>query len=251
MWLFIGAVTLISVATSELTLLLAFTVLGDAAFDKANAFYTALIVPVLVALPVCYLTARMALQLSRTHAQLKKLAHTDELTGLTNRRSFFSSAETLLTEARLEAEVLSLLVIDADYFKQLNDTYGHVTGDAALQFITEQLNTMVRKTDLLCRLGGEEFAILLPGMDESEAEKLSNRILEKIASRPMFWDDKIIEMSVSCGIADTGVSYDMTALFKAADDALYAAKASGRNRQVAYSSMAEGPRSGEIRSIRS
>lgn len=237
MWLFTAAVTVISVIASEAALLLVFLVAGDAAFSKTNSFYTAIIVPVLVAVPICYLTARMAWQLNTAHAKLKELAHTDELTGLTNRRSFFQSAETILQEASVARQPLSLLVIDADYFKQLNDTYGHATGDAALQFITEKLNASVRKTDFVCRLGGEEFAVLLPGLTEAEAELLGKRMLDKISSQPMFWDDKIIEMSVSCGVADTTVSYEMTALFKAADDALYAAKTSGRNRQILFSNM--------------
>lgn len=242
MWLFIGAVTLVAMAASELVLLLAFATMGDAAFGKETAFTVAVIVPLLVAVPITYVTAGMALQLSRAHARLKELAHTDELTGLVNRRSFFESADIMLKQALDEGRVLSLLVIDADYFKQLNDTYGHATGDAALQFITEQLNANVRKSDLVCRLGGEEFAILLPALDESEAARLGARILERIASRPMFWDDKIIEMSVSCGVADTRVGYEMTTLFKAADDALYAAKASGRNRQIAHSGMTHSAR---------
>lgn len=242
MWLFIAAVTVISILAMELALCLAYLAFGDAAFTSTSAFYTGIIVPTVVTVPICYAAARMALQLSIAHAQLKELAHTDELTGLTNRRSFFKSADGLLIEAQAERQPLSLLVIDADYFKQLNDTYGHATGDAALQFITEQLKASVRKTDLVCRLGGEEFAVLLPGLEEAEAERLGTRILHKIASRPMFWDDKIIEMSVSCGVADTTVSYDMTALFKAADDALYAAKTSGRNRQVPFSRMPQDAR---------
>ncbi len=240
MWLFIGGVTVLSIAVSEAVLLLLYLSFGDAAFGKANAFYTASIVPVLVAVPVCWLTARMALQLSQAHGRLKELAHTDELTGLINRRSFFASAELMLETAEEEGTPLSLLVIDADYFKQLNDTYGHATGDAALQFITEQLTLCVRKTDLVCRLGGEEFAVLLPGLTEADAARLGTRILEKVASRPMVWENKIIEMSVSCGVADTAVSVDMRTLFKAADDAMYAAKRSGRNQQILYSNLPGG-----------
>ena len=237
MWLFIAVVTFIAVGVSEFSIVSLYLLFGDAAFGRANAFYMAAFVPVVVTIPVCYATARMALQLSVAHARLKQLAHTDELTGLTNRRSFFERADEILDGAADNGEPLALLVIDADYFKQLNDTYGHATGDAALQFITERLESCVRKTDLLCRLGGEEFAILLHGMDEAGASRLADRILEKVANQPMVWDSKIIEMSVSCGIADTHVSYEMTALFKAADDALYAAKSDGRNRRVLYTSM--------------
>jgi diguanylate cyclase (GGDEF)-like protein len=230
-------VTVLSIIVSELSLLSLFLIFGDVAFGKANAFYVAGFVPIMVAVPVCYVMAGMALKLSEAHAQLKLLAHTDELTGLTNRRSFFERADEVLERASENGDDLALLIIDADYFKQLNDTYGHATGDAALQFITERLERCVRKTDLLCRLGGEEFAILLPGMDETGGSRLADRILEKIANQPMVWDSKIIEMSVSCGVADTTVSYEMTPLFKAADDALYAAKSDGRNRRVVYTSM--------------
>jgi diguanylate cyclase (GGDEF)-like protein len=235
--LFVGVVTVISIIASESTLLLLYMILGDAAFGKAQVFYTALIVPVIVSLPVCYVGAGMALQLTNAHAKLKQLAHTDELTGLINRRSFFEKAEVVLHNAQEAQTPLSLLVIDADYFKQLNDTFGHATGDAALKFIAERLESCVRKTDLVGRLGGEEFAILLSDMSEKEADILAGRILKKISSHPMVWDNKIIEMSVSCGIADSAVSYDMTELFKAADDALYGAKRSGRNRQVLHTHL--------------
>jgi diguanylate cyclase (GGDEF)-like protein len=237
MWMFIVAVTLISMVTAETTLMTLYLAFGDAAFGKANAFYLAAIVPILVSIPICFVTGRMALQLNEAHAQLKELAHTDELTGLTNRRSFFASSEIALNAASEASDTLALLIFDADYFKQLNDTYGHATGDAALQFITEKLESSVRSSDLVCRLGGEEFAVLLPGMSEPLASKLADRILEKISGQPMFLDNKIIEMSVSCGVADTNVSYEMTALFKAADDALYAAKNNGRNRKVLFTSM--------------
>jgi diguanylate cyclase (GGDEF)-like protein len=241
MWLFIGAVTFIAVGVSQFSLVSLYLLLGDAAFSKANAFYMAAFVPVVVAIPVCYATAKTALRLSIAHARLKELAHTDELTGLINRRSFFQRADEILGDASASEESLALLIIDADYFKQLNDTYGHATGDAALQFITERLESCVRKTDLLCRLGGEEFAILLQGMDEAGGATLADRILEKVACHPMVWDGKVIEMSVSCGIADTSVSYEMTPLFKAADDALYAAKSDGRNRRVLYTGLADHP----------
>lgn len=237
LWLYIAAVTLLSIVVTELTLFGVYLLFGSSVFGAAQAFYTAAVVPILVSVPVCYLTARMAVQLNEAHARLKELAHTDELTGLINRRSFFQHAETILDDARERGEDVSLLVFDADYFKQLNDTYGHATGDAALQFITSQLSSCVRKSDLVCRLGGEEFAVLLPAMSAAEAMQLAQRIVRRVASRPMVWDDKIIEMSVSCGIADTRAGRDMTALFKAADDALYAAKHSGRNRHMLFTDI--------------
>ncbi|MCB1686545.1 MAG: GGDEF domain-containing protein [Pseudomonadales bacterium] len=239
MWAFCFSVTLFSVIVSQCVLYFLFLLFGDAAFGKSNAFYIGAVVPVLVAFPVTYLMSRMAVQLSSVHTQLRRLADTDELTGLTNRRSFFSQATEVLQSSREDLKTLSLLVIDADYFKQLNDTYGHATGDAALQFITEKLLDCVRKTDLVCRLGGEEFAILLPDMAEAQAGRLAKRLLKEISGTPMVHDSRIIEMSVSCGVADTTqLGYDITRLFKAADDALYAAKDAGRNRTITYSDYA-------------
>ena len=249
-WFFIGAVAVFSVLFSEFILLGLYVTFGDVIFTASNIFLLAAIVPILVSLPSCYFMADMALKLTGSHELLNRLAHTDSLTGLINRRSFFDRAESFLDEAQADGSVLSLLVIDADYFKQLNDTYGHATGDAALQFITEQLLGCVRKTDVVCRLGGEEFAVLLPDLSEAEAGRLADRILKAIASRPMVWEGRIIEMSVSCGVADTGVGYDMTALFKAADDALYAAKHNGRNLSVRYTSMpADRQPSGDHRAV--
>ena len=240
MWAFCFSVTLISVIASQCVLYLFFLLFGDAAFGKSNAFYIGAIVPVLVALPVSYLMSQMAVQLSSVHTQLRRLADTDELTGLTNRRSFFTQAADVLQASEEDLSTLSLLVIDADHFKQLNDTYGHATGDAALLFITEKLRDCVRKTDLVCRLGGEEFAILLPEMAEAQAGRLAQRLLQEISGTPMIHDSRIIEMSVSCGVADTSqLGHDMTRLFKAADDALYAAKDAGRNRAIAYSDYSD------------
>ncbi len=228
-------VTAFAVLMTELSLLAILQVFGADAFTTPSLFYAGLAIPVLVAAPITYLTARVGQQLVDAHENLRRLADTDELTGLTNRRSFFASANRHLAEAKESGNPVALLVIDADHFKQLNDTYGHATGDAALQFLAEKLTCSVRENDLTCRLGGEEFAILLPGMSETSAEPLAKRLLKIISAQPMVFDRKIIEMSVSCGIADSNVSYGMTKLFKAADDALYAAKNAGRNRIVRYS----------------
>jgi len=234
LWTTCFIVTAFSVVVTELSLLTTLQVFGAAAFTSPSLFYLGIAIPVLVAAPLTYVTARIGMQLSDAHADLRRLDDTDALTGLTNRRSCLASANRHLGEAKEAGKPVALLVIDADYFKQLNNTYGHATGDAALQFLAAKLAGCVRQSDLTCRLGGEEFAILLTGLSESTAEPLAMRILKKISAQPMVFDGKIIEMSVSCGIADTTVSYSMTALFKAADDALYAAKDVGRNRIILF-----------------
>jgi diguanylate cyclase (GGDEF)-like protein len=233
-WLFALCVTGFSILVSELAVLSIYLLFGAPALNTTSAVYVAMVIPLIVALPTSYFMGTMGHKLHHAQSTLRQLAETDELTGLTNRRSFFAQAGDRLSTAAEDNSPISLLVIDADYFKQLNDTYGHATGDAALKFISEKLNASVRRSDLACRLGGEEFAILLPGLTEDQARPMAERILEKIAAQPMVHDGKIIEMSVSCGVADTSVSYDMTALFKAADDALYAAKDAGRNKAILF-----------------
>lgn len=233
-WLFALCITSLAILISEAAVTTIYLVFGAEAFTTATVVYVAGIIPLVVALPTAYLMGTMGHKLSKVQTTLRRLAETDELTGLTNRRSFFAQASDQLDEAAASESPISLLVIDADYFKQLNDTYGHATGDAALKFISEKLEASIRRSDLACRLGGEEFAILLPGVYEDQALPMAERILSRISAQPMVHDSKIIEMSVSCGIADTSVSYDMTALFKAADDALYAAKDAGRNRAILF-----------------
>ena len=233
-WLFALCVTGFSILVSELAVTSIYLIYGPAALDTTAVVYVATVIPIVVALPTSYLMGSMGYKLTQAQITLRLLAETDELTGLTNRRSFFAQASDQLEAAEQQDSPISLLVIDADYFKQLNDTYGHATGDAALKFISDKLNGCIRRSDLACRLGGEEFAILLPGVHEDQARPMAERILKNIAEQAMVHDGKIIEMSVSCGVADTSVSYDMTALFKAADDALYAAKDAGRNNAVLF-----------------
>ena len=233
------SVTLFAVCVTEISLVVILAFIGPEAFNAPNLFYLGAAIPTIITAPTTYFMALTGLELSDAHRNLRRLADTDELTGLINRRSFFASANRVLAEAKDAGGPIALLVIDADYFKQLNDTYGHATGDAALQFIAERISSCVRKDDFTCRLGGEEFAILLPGMTEESACPLATRILEKISRQPMVFDNKIIEMSVSCGVADSETSYDMTVLFKAADDALYAAKDACRKRSGPHADISQ------------
>jgi len=232
--LFAVSMTIFSVVVAELAVLAVYMIFGASVFSATMVAYLALVIPIAIAFPTSYVMGITGHRLDRAQSSLRELAETDELTGLINRRSFFERAIDQLDAAAAQHSPMTLLIVDADYFKQLNDSYGHATGDAALKFIAEKLHASIRRNDLACRLGGEEFAILLPGVHEEQAQPTAERILTKIAEQPMVHDGKIIEMSVSCGVADTSVSYDMTALFKAADDALYAAKDAGRNRAILF-----------------
>lgn len=185
----------------------------------------------LAALPLVALLHR-----SFRHAQLVDASRLDAKTGLLN-------AGTWLREARLETAraartrtPLTVAIADIDHFKNVNDTFGHLTGDAVLAAIASALSALLREGDLTGRFGGEEFAILLPGTDAAEARQITERVREKISriatpagdGHP---GDPPLRVTISIGVAALGSSrLDLEELLAAADHALYQAKESGRNR---------------------
>lgn len=226
-WKYTVMITVFAVTVSELCMAGLYVSAGERAFTMQNSIIMAAVLPLIIACPITYHIAQMSLRLAHTQEELRHLANTDPLTRLSNRRSFFHKAEKLL---ETETDPATLLVIDADHFKELNDSYGHAVGDKALVTIADILRSSFRRSDLICRVGGEEFAVLIPGMNVAQAEDLAVRLVAKVAASPLSEPNAVIEYSVSCGIADTTVSKDMQALFKAADDAMYLAKKQGRNR---------------------
>lgn len=161
---------------------------------------------------------------------LLRLASYDELTGLYNRREGIRRAEDLFaTQARGDG-TFCMLMIDVDYFKRINDEYGHQCGDRALVFIADQLKAISRSSDVVVRYGGEEFVILLPATDRDAARVIAERYRASIAGEPFqFEDQKPFTLAVSIGLS-VSKGQSLKALFKEADDALYRAKSLGRNR---------------------
>lgn len=160
-----------------------------------------------------------------------KASFNDHLTGISNRRAFFEVAGVEFERWKKRPRPLSLLTIDADHFKKVNDTYGHATGDEVLKHLSKILQDSVRTMDLVARLGGEEFGALLPSTDLEGAVKIAERIRATIAESEFEVDGHVIRYTVSIGVSAvdehvTGV--DM--LLKLADDALYVSKHQGRNR---------------------
>ena len=231
-WLFTIAVAIIAAGCSVACVGLMYLIAGPEAFHVRNAFIMAAAVPLLISTPISYVVGYMSYNLHAAKEELQQLAETDALTQLPNRRSFFDLAAHVLDGHEQNLTPAALLVIDADHFKELNDSYGHAVGDQALVIIADILKDNFRHSDLTCRVGGEEFAVLLPGMSMDDAQTVANRVVEHVAQSPISEGAAIIEFSVSCGIADTSVSYDLATLFKAADDAMYMAKKQGRNRAV-------------------
>lgn len=162
---------------------------------------------------------------------LLKDSLSDHLTGVANRRAFFEAADTELKRWHRAPRPLSLLTLDADHFKLINDTYGHPAGDAVLQNLGATLLQTVRDMDIVARIGGEEFAILLPSTPVAEARILAERIRERVSIQAVEVDDATIRYTVSIGISTMheGLA-GMDRLLKIADDALYVAKKNGRNR---------------------
>ncbi|MCB8880659.1 diguanylate cyclase [Acidisoma cellulosilytica] len=170
-------------------------------------------------------------QVSRYARQLLVLATRDPLTGALNRRSFMDKGAQAVTQARNAGEPLSVVMIDADHFKRINDTYQHAGGDAVLQALVATLKREVRGGDPVGRLGGEEFAILLPRTGLASAQQMAERVRAAIAAMRVESAGAAIPVTVSIGLAvlaqgDAG----MDALLARADQALYSAKHLGRNR---------------------
>ena len=168
----------------------------------------------------------------RMEAELHEMATTDILTGLPNRRHFMARLEEELARVlRLEHQRAAVLMLDLDHFKQVNDTYGHVTGDGVLKHFAALMREGLRKIDTGGRVGGEEFAIILPGADMDAARAFAERLRRKVAQTPAALEGVTIPMTVSIGIAaiDAADASPDAALIRA-DDALYRAKEGGRNR---------------------
>ncbi|MEO1328939.1 MAG: diguanylate cyclase [Pseudomonadota bacterium] len=169
----------------------------------------------------------------RTEAEyeLVRLATLDALTGLPNRRHFFDRAERELLRAGRSGAPLSLLYMDVDHFKQVNDSYGHAGGDAVLQMVAEALGEAVRPYDLVGRLGGEEFAILLPQADAETSRMVAERVRGAVAAgRLTHTDGREIRVTISGGAATARAGETLEQLVARADAALYEAKRAGRDQ---------------------
>ncbi len=167
----------------------------------------------------------------RAEERLQLLATTDELTGLHNRRHFLDQAHREIERAQRYGTVLSLLIIDIDHFKEINDQHGHSAGDTALQHIAALMSSQKRDTDILGRIGGEEFALLLPSTTRDSAETMAQRLRRAAADQPLICQDCRLRFTLSIGGAEYGPEHNsFDALFRAADKALYQAKQQGRNR---------------------
>ena len=163
-----------------------------------------------------------------------EMAITDALTGLYNRRYMESHVGTLVEQAAARGKPLTVLVLDIDYFKSINDTYGHDAGDDVLREFAVRIRKSIRGIDLACRYGGEEFVVVMPETDMAVATMVAERLRRRIASEPFPIQQgaRGIEVTISIGIAALGRDDNAASVLKRADQALYRAKRDGRNRVV-------------------
>jgi diguanylate cyclase (GGDEF)-like protein len=179
--------------------------------------------------------AQLELEISerkRAQEELERIASTDPLTNIYNRRRFFMLAEAEFRKAQRYGRPLSVLVFDVDLFKKVNDTYGHGMGDQALIHIAHLARVTARDADVVARLGGEEFAVLLPETSRTDGRRAAERLRQMIEKTPCQPDGQAVNLTVSIGVADNHYEPAPThfeQILTWADRALYVAKDSGRN----------------------
>ncbi|MBF0524409.1 MAG: diguanylate cyclase [Deltaproteobacteria bacterium] len=171
-------------------------------------------------------------RLEQSKQKLEIMSRTDPLTGLVNRRYLFERLQEEVSRHKRSGNPLSLAILDIDFFKHVNDTYGHICGDKVLIQFSELLQNQVRRYDLVGRYGGEEFCVILPGAPLAGAEKVMNRFRGYVEKTPCLWEEQKIYVTVSAGVASSEnlPDLDLDSLLRLADEALLEAKGNGRNQ---------------------
>ena len=171
----------------------------------------------------------------RLFEKMQRQATTDGPTGLCNHRSFYETLEKELWRIRRFGGWISLIMIDIDNLKNINDTYGHRAGDHVIAEISRRLKRCIRQIDTAARYGGDEFAVVLPNTRTSEAEVVAQRMLESISSMPAAWETEQIPISISLGLGEYDSGSNPEEMTHRSDEALYAAKKSGKNQMNVFS----------------
>jgi len=196
-------------------------------------------------------------KLEEANAELARLAATDFLTGLLNRRQAAILFEHEIHRSRRSQKPLTVLLLDLDHFKAVNDSHGHEAGDAVLKYVAAQLRSRLRASDIIARYGGEEFLLVLPESDLEGAARVAEALRQRLQENPLKHNDLTIRLSTSIGIVclEPGQEAGQEALIRMADEAMYCAKNLGGNRVVLWNRVREGQvepslaASDEVRSI--
>lgn len=185
--------------------------------------------------------AAIAIENARLFQQVRQMAITDPLTGLYNRRHFFEAARVEFERSRRYQHQLALIMMDVDYFKQVNDRHGHMVGDAVLLAVARLFQEKLREVDLVARYGGEEFVILLPETDTESAVQVAERLRQALLEPILRQNGLEVTVSISFGVADAQSAADLESLIHHADEALYSTKATQRGMVTAWvAAQAEG-----------
>jgi diguanylate cyclase (GGDEF)-like protein/PAS domain S-box-containing protein len=167
--------------------------------------------------------------------EIRRLLTQDHLTGAANRARFFDAAAIEMERWKRARTRFSLVMLDVDHFKSINDTYGHAAGDAVLQALVQSCQAILRPGDTLARFGGEEFVALLPGTPPAEATAIAQRLCDTIARNPVAFERETIAITASAGVATIDdQTPDLNGVLKSADTCLYRAKQSGRNQVASH-----------------
>jgi diguanylate cyclase (GGDEF)-like protein len=225
------AVRLTTPETRWLALLLDADVVQLAGVEVCGGVVVTALVAQSPLLILAALPPMMMLQRSLSHAQLRTAARTDTKTGLLNAGTWHRETVREIARAARGQQALSILLIDVDHFKAVNDTHSHLAGDDVLAELARLLEDQLRPYDILGRFGGEEFVATLPDTGGRVATAAAERLRRAVAEHPFSVGDDVVHITVSIGVAgDRGRITDPTELLAAADAALYEAKAAGRNR---------------------
>ncbi|MBE1203903.1 diguanylate cyclase [Aminobacter carboxidus] len=236
MWKIAFKAGLVTIAVILVTQVVSFSIRHSAG-QSFTAFVFAMnsILPLMTAFPAAFLIfwqneklSRALAELSEAHIQLKAKATHDQMTGLLNREAFFEKSK----QARRKCDSGALLLIDADNFKSINDTFGHLVGDEALKLISNALRAAIREHDLVGRVGGEEFCVFLPTTSQDEAAAVAERIRVEVERLAFYPEERHRHrLTVSIG-AIVSAGQPTSQLMRLADRCLYEAKEQGRNRVV-------------------
>lgn len=222
-------ITLACIAGS-VSITLMVTYLASASWDAGIGLYIAILAPALLVPLGSYSHISLAARLKEANDQLRTLAQTDPLTGTCNRRHFLDTAQGQLALARRHCFPTTVLLIDFDHFKAINDAFGHLAGDRVLVDASQVIGSMLRDSDTLARFGGEEFIALLPHTAREGAQMVAQRIMSAIREREFRHDGQAIGVTVSIGgvTCETSES-SLERLTSMADSLMYEAKQAGRD----------------------
>lgn len=227
-------ITIFSIIASELM----YFILGELLIDEVHwvGFTIGFIVPATLAPITSWYTIGLLIKIHHLEVEMRDLATYDDLTKLLSRKAFMANAENIYIVSKSENSQFAILYIDIDNFKNINDKYGHIAGDEVLKSFAKILKDIKRENDFVGRLGGEEFAYILPETDCVGASSFAKRLRESVNSQFLDFHDSSIKYTISMGISiyDKNNDIELDHLIKQADDALYKAKHSGKDCIVVH-----------------